>query len=262
MRPQSAEGHLRRPALCRAAAPRRGRRSGAHRGRFCSTLPTTTDLPLVATNEVVLRSRDDYEAHDALTALPRARYVMPEPTGAGSRPEHHFKTRAADDGDVRRSARGDREHHRDRAPLRLSPGARAICRFLGRAAPKREGDRAEKERRRSRPACRGLAADGHAAAGLRCARPTRSGSTTSSTSSGWASGLLPDRRRLHPMGQGDDPGRAGPRLGRRLARRLGARPSPISTRCASGCCSSASSIPSACRCRTSTSTSARTAATR
>ena len=35
------------------------------------------------------------------------------------------------------------------------------------------------------------------------------------------SGLLPDRRRLHPMGEGArDSGRAGPRLGRRLGRRL------------------------------------------
>ena len=37
------------------------------------------------------------------------------------------------------------------------------------------------------------------------------------------SGLLPDRRRLHPMGQGEGhSGRAGTRLRRRLARRLGA----------------------------------------
>ena len=57
-------------------------------------------------------------------------------------------------------------------------------------------------------------------------------------------------------------GRAGPRLGRRLGRRLVADASPISIRCAGACCSSASSIPSACRCRTSTSISARTGATR
>ena len=74
-------------------------------------------------------------------------------------------------------------------------------------------------------------------------------------------GLLPDRLRLHQMGQGQrHPGRAGPRLGRRLGRRLEPGRSPTSTRCASACCSSASSIPSACRCRTSTSTSARTGA--
>ena len=47
----------------------------------------------------------------------------------------------------------------------------------------------------------------------------------------------------------------GPRLGRRLDRRLLACRSPTSTRCATTCCSSASSTPSACRCPTSTSTS-------
>ena len=54
----------------------------------------------------------------------------------------------------------------------------------------------------------------------------------------------------------------GPRLRRRLGGGLGAvdhRPRPVA---ASACCSSASSIPSACRCRTSTSISARTGATR
>ena len=74
--------------------------------------------------------------------------------------------------------------------------------------------------------------------------------------------LLPDRRRLHPVGQGQrHPGRA------RAAARAPARwspgrsRSPTSIRCAGACCSSASSIPSACRCRTSISTSARTSAT-
>ena len=57
-------------------------------------------------------------------------------------------------------------------------------------------------------------------------------------------------------------GRPGPRFGRRIAGRLRARASPISIRCATTCCSSASSIPNACRCRTSTSTSAWIGATR
>jgi hypothetical protein len=50
------------------------------------------------------------------------------------------------------------------------------------------------------------------------------------SSSRWVPRLLPDRRRLHQMGQGArHPGRAGPRLGRRLAGRLCAdhhRPRP------------------------------------
>ena len=49
--------------------------------------------------------------------------------------------------------------------------------------------------------------------------------------------------------------RPGPRLGGRLDRLLLPRRSPTSTRCATTCCSSASSTPSASRCRTSTSTS-------
>ena len=57
-------------------------------------------------------------------------------------------------------------------------------------------------------------------------------------------------------------GRAGPRFRRGLAGRLGADASPTLIRCASACCSSVSSIPSACRCRTSTSISARNGATR
>ena len=53
----------------------------------------------------------------------------------------------------------------------------------------------------------------------------------------------------------------GTRLRRRLARRVRARHHRSRSAALRRCCSSASSIPSACRCRTSTSTSARTAAT-
>ena len=74
--------------------------------------------------------------------------------------------------------------------------------------------------------------------------------------------LLPDRRRLHQLGEEQRrAGRAGPRLGRRLARRVRARHHRSRSAALRARCSSASSIPSACRCRTSTSTSARTAAT-
>ena len=74
-------------------------------------------------------------------------------------------------------------------------------------------------------------------------------------------GLLPDRLRLHPVGEGATASRSGPGAARAPARSSpGAWRSPTSTRSASACCSSASSTPSACRCRTSTSTSARTGA--
>ena len=74
--------------------------------------------------------------------------------------------------------------------------------------------------------------------------------------------LLPDRRRLHQLGEGATACRSAPDAARAPARSPPtASASPTSIRCATSCCSSASSTPSACRCRTSTSTSARTAAT-
>ncbi len=73
--------------------------------------------------------------------------------------------------------------------------------------------------------------------------------------------LLPDRRRLHQLGQGSrHPGRSGPRLGRRLAWSPTPSASPTSTRSPTTCCSSASSIRNASPCPISTSTSASTAA--
>jgi hypothetical protein len=81
-------------------------------------------------------------------------------------------------------------------------------------------------------------------------------------SSRWASRLLPDRRRLHQLGQAQRRARSARAAARAPARWSRTRSaSPTSIRCATTCCSSASSIPSACRCPTSTSTSARTAAT-
>ena len=68
--------------------------------------------------------------------------------------------------------------------------------------------------------------------------------------------LLPDRLGLRQVRQGErHRRRPGPRLGGRLDRRLLPARSPTSTRSSTTCCSSASSTPSACRCRTSTSTS-------
>ena len=74
--------------------------------------------------------------------------------------------------------------------------------------------------------------------------------------------LLPDRRRLHQLGEGATACRWGPGAARARARWSPTRSaSPTSIRCATTCCSSASSTRSACRCPTSTSTSARTGAT-
>ncbi len=75
--------------------------------------------------------------------------------------------------------------------------------------------------------------------------------------------LLPDRRGLHQLGQAATTFRSDRGAARVPVRSSpGASASPISIRCATVCCSSASSIPNACRCPTSTSTSAWTAATR
>ena len=68
--------------------------------------------------------------------------------------------------------------------------------------------------------------------------------------------LLPDRLGLRQLREEQrHRGRPGPWLGGRLDRRLLRCGSPTWTRCATTCCSSASSTPSACRCRISTSTS-------
>ena len=75
--------------------------------------------------------------------------------------------------------------------------------------------------------------------------------------------LLPHRAGLHRRGAGPrHSGRPGPRLGRGLARRLRARHHQRLTRSSSTSCSSGSSIPSGCRCPTSTWTSASSAGAR
>ena len=69
--------------------------------------------------------------------------------------------------------------------------------------------------------------------------------------------LLPHRVGLHPLRQGAQHSRRpGPRIGRRIAAWPTRSASPTSIRCRTSCCSSASSIPSASACPTSTSTSA------
>ena len=91
--------------------------------------------------------------------------------------------------------------------------------------------------------------------------------------SGWSSRSRPSSRWVSPgyflivadfinwAKQNGVPVGPGARLGRRFAGGVLRWASPTSIRCATTCCSSASSIPSACRCPTSTSTSARTGAT-
>ena len=224
-------------------------------------------MPLVATNEPFFATREDYEAHDALLLHRRGpahrRRRAPPAHGGAS-----LQDPRRNGGAVRRSAGGAGGDGRDRPTLRVPPahaGAdpAAILRGLGdskaTARPTRPRNCAAPRGRagappgapsdRARPHRRGLSRPARLRARRHRGHEIRR--------------LLPHRRRFHPMGEGaGHSGRAGPRLRRRFAGRLRARPSPISIRSASGCCSSASSIPSACRCRTSTSISARTGATK
>ena len=137
--------------------------------------------------------------------------------------EHRFKTRAEMTDAVRRSARGARLDGRDRAALRV-PAAHAgadPAALLGRRGRRRgrRGGRAAQARgggaraphhsarARARPHRRGLP---------RAARLRAQGDRRHEVSR-----LLPDRLRLHPVGEGaGHSGRAGARLGRRLARLL------------------------------------------
>ena len=227
-------------------------------------------LPIVATNEVYFASPDDYEAHDALLCIAEGRYVVEDDRRRLSR-EHFFKTAEQMGDAVRRPAGGAGQHGRDRPALRLPPdGPQADPAALRRRRRGRQrGASCSSWRRpscasRPRPAWSGgsptappapgfTVEDYRQAARLRDRRDLEDEVPR----------LLPDRCRLHQVGQVERHSRRpGPRLGRRLGGRPGRSPSPTSIRCASACCSSASSIPSACRCRTSTSTSARTAATR
>ncbi|ORE95662.1 DNA polymerase III subunit alpha [Stappia sp. 22II-S9-Z10] len=58
---------------------------------FAVDLAYTTDVPLVATNEVYFATRDDYEAHDALIAIAEGRRLGDDDRRRLT-PEHYFKT--------------------------------------------------------------------------------------------------------------------------------------------------------------------------
>ena len=181
-----------------------------------------SDIPLVATNEPFFAKRDDYEAHDALICIAEGR-VVAETDRRQLTPEHYFKSRAemaalfADLPEALAStveiAQRCAFRPRTRKPIlpRFSVGDGAPvdeARRTARRAPKRASSAAS-PRTGSRPGRtdRGLPR----AARLRARR--HRGDEISR--------LLPDRRRLHPVGEGaGHSGRAGPRLGRRLAGRL------------------------------------------
>ena len=193
---------------------------------------------------------------------PPGRRDRPAPAHAGA----PLQDPRRDGGAVRRSAGGarlDASRSRERCAFRPRTQKPILPRFsVGDGERGRRGRRAAQARRgrarRSGSPAHGLA-PGRTDRGIPRAARLRARRHRGHE----ISRLFPDRRRLHPMGEG-----AGHSGRARAAARAPARwspmrsPSPTSIRSASGCCSSASSIPSACRCRTSTSTSARTAATR
>ena len=259
---RAAAEAVRRPALCRAAAPRRGQPSAASRRR-CSTSPTPSGLPLVATNDVHFPKAVDVRGARRAALHRRGRaHRGSEPPPADARALVQVGGR---------DARSCSPTCRRPATTPWSIARR--CAFMPEPRKPILPSYTKLERpRRGARRCASMARD---AAWRRCGR-----------AAGWPTGiefetyqerlelrarhdredglrrLLPDRRRLHQLGQGQRHARSGRAAARAPARWSPMRSgSPTSTRCATTCCSSASSIPSACRCPTSTSTSARTGAT-
>ena len=226
--------------------------------------PRELALPVVATHPVQFLRREDFRAHEARVCIAEGHVLADPRRPRRFTPEQYFKTQAemaaafADLPEALANSRRDRAALQPHDSARQEPPARfsdAAGRHARRAPARRSGGRARAAARRALSGSRGarrearrvrraprLRDDDHRADGLRR--------------------LLPDRRRLHQLGEAQRrAGRPGPRLGRGLARRVLARHHRSRSAALRRCCSSASSIPSACRCRTSTSTSARTAAT-
>ena len=214
------------------------------------------DLPLVATNEAFFAEEGIFEAHDALLCVAGSTYVG-EADRRRLTPHHRLKT-----AEEMRALFADLPEACDNS-LTI---ARRCHYFPKKIAPilpafPTEGGRDEEAELRA-----------EAESGLEdrlrrhVYRPEMDEAEREKVGLAYRermARLLPDRRRLHQVGQGA--GHSGRARGAAPAPARwspGRSPSPISIRCAGACCSSASSTPSASPCRTSTSTSARTGATR
>ena len=167
------------------------------------------------------QGRDVRGARRAAVHRSRARIIEDEAPPAHARALLQVGRRDA--GGLRRPAGGLRQHPR------RSPAAAPTCRCRASRSCRATQARAAAPRRTS---CASMARDGPERR-LRRRRPARRPTSSSSkyrerlelrARHDRADGLprlLPDRRRLHPMGEGPrHPGRAGPRLGRGLAGRL------------------------------------------
>ncbi len=163
-----------------------------------------------------------HEAHDALLCIAEGR-LLSEQDRRRVTPEHWFKPAAGHARAVRRPAGGLRQHARDRAALRGDGGDPQAA-----AAGLAQGPRRRARRKkpcapwRSRAWQRRMDAMG-ADAATRARYRERLDYELDVIASDGVRRLLPDRRRLHPVGEGaGHPGRSRPRLRRRLGRRLGA----------------------------------------
>ena len=208
---------VRRPALPRAAAPWRGGRAADRAGAARSRLRARRAAGRHQ-RRALPQGRDVRGARRA--AVHRAgcahRGSQPTPADAGAL----LQVGGRDAPGLRRPARSLRQHPDDRPPLRLHAGAaQADPAALHQARrPRREGrpegdgrDRPDGPEGQRSPVVRHRVQGLPGPPGLRARHDREDGLL----------GLLPDRRRLHPVGQGPrHPGRARPWLGRGLAGRL------------------------------------------
>ena len=179
-------------------------------------------VPLVATNAPLFATREDYEAHDALICIAEGRYLA-ESDRRQFTPEHRFKTRAEMMtlfSDLPEALASTVEIAQ-RCAFRPRTCAPMLPRFLGRRGERqgrRGGRTAQARRGRIGAPHQGSRARTRANAGG-VPRPARLRAQRDRADE--VSRLLPDRVRLHPVGEaGGHPGRAGARLGRRIGGRL------------------------------------------
>ena len=220
-------------------------------------------IPLVATNQPFFATAEDHEAHDALICIAEGRMVA-ETDRRQLTAEHRFKTRAemgALFADLPEALASTVEIAQ-RCAFRPNNAPPILPRFTG------DSDADGRRGRRSCAGRRNGARAPHQAHGVAPGRTEEEYRERLAFELGviermkYAGYFLIVADFIQWAKSGRHSGRSGPRLGRRLARRLCVadhrpRSDPLWL-----CCSSASSIRNACRCRTSTSTSARTAATR
>ncbi len=266
---EALQPRLRGSAVCRIAA-RMPVTSGTRRTEpFLIDTAFEHGLPLVATNEPYFAQRADFEAHDALIAIAEGtvvnaddrRKLTPGPLFQEQQPRWRCFSRIC-----RRRWR-TRSRSPGAAPIRAKKHNPILPRFTGESERSGGGIRCRNrgiEAAGARGACRSAwRSSSRRRASRRTDYDERLEFELVDHRADEVSRLLPDRCRLHQMGKGArHSGRAGPRFGRRFAGRLGADDHRYRSACAFRCCSSASSIPNACRCRISTSTSARTGARR